>query len=486
MTTILLTVLITNCSPMGLQPPIVVTEDVDALHTAAAQTIIVQLTQSANQTIVPLATQLAVTPTETASPLPTEIPPTETAVPPTATTVPPTPTPLTPSATPILPTPTDTPVPCDLAQFVTDVTVPDYTIFNPGTHFTKTWRLKNIGNCSWNSAYALVFKDGFAMTDRSAIQLPGIVRPGEMVEISVDMVAPDKPGNYKSNWQLRNEAGRIFGVGPNADKSIWALIKVGSSNPNYAYDFTFNFCNADWKTGAGKLGCPGKSDGAKGFVVILDNPVLEHRHDNEAALWTNPNYSKDGWISGKYPPTQVKAGDRFKSWIGCLAASKGCHVIFRLDYEIAGGSSVNLGEWHEIYDEEAYQIDLDLSHLAGQNVQFILRVETVGNPEQARAFWFGPRIKSTNPEPPAQEENPAVQEALQMLAIGLGIDVKTISVVMVERVNWTDICLGIPREDMECTPTNIPGYRIIMEANNRRYEVHTNLDGTEVWWFQVT
>src|SRR5512143_3278895 len=40
---------------------------------------------------------------------------------------------------------------CDWAQFVADVTVPDGTSYAPGTTFTKTWRLKNIGSCTWTT-----------------------------------------------------------------------------------------------------------------------------------------------------------------------------------------------------------------------------------------------------------------------------------------------------------------------------------------------
>ncbi len=54
---------------------------------------------------------------------------------------------------------------CDWAQFVTDVTVPDGSIYPPGATFTKTWRLKNIGTCTWTPSYSMVYRlrhaDGF-------------------------------------------------------------------------------------------------------------------------------------------------------------------------------------------------------------------------------------------------------------------------------------------------------------------------------------
>ena len=38
---------------------------------------------------------------------------------------------------------------CDQAQFVSDLTAPDGSSFAPGAAFTKTWRLMNIGTCTW-------------------------------------------------------------------------------------------------------------------------------------------------------------------------------------------------------------------------------------------------------------------------------------------------------------------------------------------------
>ncbi len=45
----------------------------------------------------------------------------------------------------------------DRAQFVADVTVPDGTRYDPGATFTKTWRLRNAGTCTWTTSYTMVF-----------------------------------------------------------------------------------------------------------------------------------------------------------------------------------------------------------------------------------------------------------------------------------------------------------------------------------------
>ena len=59
--------------------------------------------------------------------------------------------------------------PCDWAQFIADVTVPDGTTYTPGATFQKTWRLKNIGYCTWTTSYALVFDSGQQMGASSSV-----------------------------------------------------------------------------------------------------------------------------------------------------------------------------------------------------------------------------------------------------------------------------------------------------------------------------
>ena len=53
---------------------------------------------------------------------------------------------------------TSTPVPCNLARFISDVTFPDNSTIAPSQPFEKIWRIQNIGSCSWNSNYRLIFE----------------------------------------------------------------------------------------------------------------------------------------------------------------------------------------------------------------------------------------------------------------------------------------------------------------------------------------
>ena len=67
----------------------------------------------------------------------------------------------------------------DRAQFIADVTVPDGTRYDPGATFTKTWRLRNIGTCTWTTAYTMVFDSGTQMSSTASVAMPSNVPPGQ-------------------------------------------------------------------------------------------------------------------------------------------------------------------------------------------------------------------------------------------------------------------------------------------------------------------
>lgn len=127
------------------------------------------------------------------------------------------------------PVPTDTPqgvLNPDHAQFVEDVTVPDGTQFAPGTKFTKTWRIKNVGDTLWTQQYTLEYTAGARMPLIGKVSFPQDVVPGQTMDLSVDMVAPQSPGDYTSLFQFRSDKGVPFGVGPEFNENLYARITV--------------------------------------------------------------------------------------------------------------------------------------------------------------------------------------------------------------------------------------------------------------------
>jgi len=132
----------------------------------------------------------------------------------------------------IIPKPTDIPVPCDQAAagHPIDVTVSDGTHMKPGEVFSKTWRLENVGTCAWTTDYTVVWFSGVKLGVVTEKPFTGPVEPGKIVDITIDMVSPDQPGMYQSNWKLRNAKGVLLGIGPNGDAPFWARIEVVAEN----------------------------------------------------------------------------------------------------------------------------------------------------------------------------------------------------------------------------------------------------------------
>lgn len=123
---------------------------------------------------------------------------------------------------------------CDAGEFVSDVTIPDGTSMTPGQAFTKTWRLKNTGSCTWTTSYRVVFDSGVSLGAPASFNLPTSVPPDAIVDISVQMKAPDVVKDYQSNWKLQNAAGVTFGLGEDGTKSFWVKIKVETANLPFA------------------------------------------------------------------------------------------------------------------------------------------------------------------------------------------------------------------------------------------------------------
>lgn len=184
----------------------------NAVYTAAAQTADARLTEIAQAT--PSVTSIP--PTATPNPTQTAAAQTAEALQTLAAVLS-----LTPAFT-STPSPAPTALTADRAEFVLDVTVPDGTDFAPGASFTKTWRLKNIGATTWTTAYRLTFVSGDQMGTTTSVSLPNAVAPGEMVDISVNLVAPATPGRYRGYWKMANASGVLF------ETSVYVEIDVVS------------------------------------------------------------------------------------------------------------------------------------------------------------------------------------------------------------------------------------------------------------------
>ena len=352
--------------------------EMDLISTQAAQTVAAQLTEISRPpaTSAP-STATVVVPTQS-TPQPTFAPPTQTLLPSQVA-----------SNTPL--PPTQAPARCDSAKFIKDITIPDNTVFAPGTAFTKTWRIRNVGSCTWTTSYGIVFTKGDQMSAPAFVPLPAPVAPGNSIDISVPMIAPGAPDTYRGDWKLRNATNNIFGLG-NEDKPFWVQIKVQSPGAS-GLDFLAMANSASWISGAGNNpGVPltynGPDDSPDGVAKIKDGVRLEDGLTSGKVLLTYPRREENGYVSGTYTPYKVQPGDRLKGRVAFIANPDGScgngNVIYQVSYK-EGDTIQTLREVVKTCNRSQQSIDIDLVNLVGRTVQFIITVRANG---PAVDDWF--------------------------------------------------------------------------------------------------
>jgi len=297
----------------------------------------------------------------------------------------------------------------DRAQFIADVTVPDGTRYDPSATFTKTWKLRNIGTCTWSTSYTMFFESGTQMGSTSSVTFPSTVAPGGNLDISVNMTAPNAAGHYIGYWKFKNASGVAFGIGVNANKAWWVEINVnGTPTTGVAYDFTAKAVEgkATWSSGAGGLSFPGTDGDAKGFALKIDQPNFESGVvASKPGLLVSPQQITNGFIQARFEDFTVQSGDRFQATVGCQAGATSCYVAYRLDYEV-GTTIRTFWTFRERFEGLTYNANLNLSPLAGKTVKFILYISAWGSPVGDRALWGNPVITRVGAPPPPVTDTP--------------------------------------------------------------------------------
>lgn len=105
-------------------------------------------------------------------------------------------------------------------HFLSDVTIPDGMIVNPGSTIDKRWSVENNGTCDWDKKYKLQLIEGDAL-GAEAEQNLFPARSGAQVEILIRFIAPNEEGRYLSSWKAVDPNGNAFG------EAIYMEIIVG-------------------------------------------------------------------------------------------------------------------------------------------------------------------------------------------------------------------------------------------------------------------
>lgn len=109
-----------------------------------------------------------------------------------------------------------------MARFVKDVSLPDGSTVFPGSTVTKTWRMRNDGQSTWPEGVTLTFSSGdlLAASQNDLTIAVAPLKPGEEVDISVNLLIPESSGRHVTYFRLRTKEGNIFG------QRLWADMRV--------------------------------------------------------------------------------------------------------------------------------------------------------------------------------------------------------------------------------------------------------------------
>lgn len=200
------------------------TIDPNAISTAAAETVMAQLSVQFTQTAL-AAPSPTVAPTNTPVSLPTSSLPTAGVAPTAGTGALPTvsflTTPLpgvTQLASPVVAPPVAATAAlgdaCNNAIYIADLTIPDGTVLRPGEDFRKVWQIRNTGSCTWDEGYGLIFIGGDTEMDPVDYEIEisaDFIEPGEDADFDIPLTAPLTEGSYQGSWRMRNDQGVFFG-----------------------------------------------------------------------------------------------------------------------------------------------------------------------------------------------------------------------------------------------------------------------------------
>ena len=95
-----------------------------------------------------------------------------------------------------------------------------------------------------------------------------------------------------------------------------------------------------------------------------------------------------------------------------------------------------------------------------------------------------PITSGENPAPgsvvPDQPVEPAAAKARADLAAKLGVEEKSIVIMLVEDATWNNGCLGLAKPDEFCTQALVPGFKVEMLAQGKTYVYRTDKTGASV------
>jgi next-to-BRCA1 protein 1 len=107
------------------------------------------------------------------------------------------------------------------AEFIKDVTVQDHESVEANSVVRKIWAVKNTGSTVWPEGCTVVYVDGAMLPEKKDAKIPlPLAKPGETVDVVVEIRAPATLGRAFGNYRLATPTGVRFGP------KIWIDVQV--------------------------------------------------------------------------------------------------------------------------------------------------------------------------------------------------------------------------------------------------------------------
>lgn len=252
-----------------------------------------------------------------------------------------------PTAIPTIPpTSTFTPIVTgcqDSAQYISDDGL-DGTSYAPNTPFTKTWRVKNIGSCTWDSSYLVAYLSGATMSqqpDYWIVPQGQTVAPGQTVNISVGMTSPVENGNYVSYWGLKKVDGQFMPIEGGANgNSFYVKIKV--NNGVAAGKITAASIDIELEQGSGAVCTANSTYLVHAYITADGATTASYELESTAGQIPAGNFT-DGYLTPVFP---VEQGTVIFDQAGTKTISYRFVGPYPYPADITVNLQVNGGEWH--------------------------------------------------------------------------------------------------------------------------------------------
>jgi len=313
---------------------------------------------------------------------------------------------------PATPTPSPTPLPTievppdctNKARFRRDITIPDGTQLAPAESFEKVWLVQNAGTCPWGPGYTVRLIGGDKMGANSQTPVVEVTAPDTNGEISVSMIAPAAPGNYRGDWQLFDLNGEPFGPEMYLEIEVVAPdpTQVEAANVDTLYNFIEQAGQATWSTGQTsytlletEISEEIELPAPEGFVARGPATLRGNVKSSNNVLLTYP-HRQAGFIEGTYTvDTPLQPTDALAFTVGFirLLILSDDGVTFEVLFAPNGGEEqVVLSRTVQYADSPVTEIQPLTGIEPGATGTFTLRVQGGESLNQDWAVWIDARL----------------------------------------------------------------------------------------------